>query len=73
VERLAGLDGNDSIYPPSIANDFVAAVGGVGKFVDEVPGDPVPHVKVGVPAVKTISCLAVVGLCGVGNVVLSVA
>src|SRR5258708_17010966 len=73
VKRLTGLNGDDSIYPPAIANEFESAVGSVGKFINEVPSDAVAHVEIGISTIKTVGSLAVVRLCRVGDVVFPVA
>src|SRR6267378_3979108 len=73
VEWLAGLNGDDSIYTPPVAKNFVTALRSVWKLIDKVPSDAVANVKIGVSAIKTVGCLAVIRLRRVGNVVFTVA
>src|SRR5882724_4741591 len=73
MERLASLDGYDSIQSPAVSDNLEATVGRIGNFVDEVPGDAVAHIKVRIPAIKAVGCLAIVRLRRVGNVVFPIA
>ncbi len=73
VKRLPSLNGDDSIYAPAVANDFVAAVRSVGKLVNKVPGDTIANIEIGVPAIEPIGSLAVIRLRGVGDIIFPVA
>src|SRR5580765_7127814 len=50
MERLAGLYGHDSVDSPAIGQPAPAAFA-VGKVVDEVPGQPVANIKIGIAAI----------------------
>src|SRR6266849_10962741 len=73
MEGLSCLDGYRSAHAPSISQNLVLAVAGIWKLVDEIPGDAVAHIKIGITTVGPDRRLAVVRLRSIRNVILAVA
>src|ERR1700675_2796377 len=72
LERLPGLRGDDAVEAPAVGDALPAAFV-AGKLINEIPGEAVANIKVGVAAIGTDGRGAVVRLRGIGNIVFAVA
>src|ERR1700730_9949356 len=72
AERLAGLYGDAALDTPAIGEGLPLPFA-IGKLIDEVPVEPLEHIKVRIAAILADGRPAVVGLRGIGHEVFAVA
>src|SRR6266436_4769944 len=73
VEGLASLNCDDTIQAPTIANQLEPRALVVRYFVNEVPGEPLANIEIGIPPIELDGNRAVVGLRSVRDIIFAVA